>query len=47
MLLLLLVVVVVGRQEIWVLENQVVYRMEKWGHEKQLEDPILIIVSVM
>ena len=34
-------------QEIRVLENQMVYRMEKWGHEKQFEDPILMIISVM
>jgi len=31
---------VVDRQEIRVLESQMVYGMEKWGHEKQLEEPI-------
>ena len=32
-------VVVVDRQEIRVLESQVVYGMGKWGHKKRLEEP--------
>jgi hypothetical protein len=39
-------VVVQDHLETRALESQVVYKMEKWGHEKQLEEPNKQNISV-